>query len=197
MDRKKILYVTVAAAWVLGSCTPASVLDKHSAEPAADAVSTTTAVKADTPEERNVPNAGPGLDILILFHGDNNGTGLERVTCFVEKNDEQTVLEKLIEYGVLNEETEILSFVITGGAGIGPGIPTIGSTTDETRIGHLDLSQIPETDDETTEHILLNSLAGTFMENFTLNGLELLVNGEPYTDTPLILDMKYNKVYEE
>ncbi len=203
MDRKTLwcMLTAVAVAVSATSCSPSRPASDGPAEPPADVVAAAATSEANIPPgDRNPEVTEPGLDILIIFRS-SDGTSLERVTSFAESVDEQIIVDKLIEYGVLEEGTDILSFEITE-----EGNSTAESVTESsgpmgggaaTRIGHLDLSTLPETADENEEQILLNCIAGSFMENFALDGLELSVNGEMYSDSPLTMDMKYKNVSEE
>ena len=117
----------------------------------------------------------------------------ERVTTYAEALTEQGVLDKLIEYGVLEEGTEILSFEIEGDTAAGPGVPegTIigpGGVAGEpqNRIGTLNLSKVPAWPAE-EEEVMLKCIGNTFVDNFQLNELKLLVNGENYSGATITL----------
>ena len=202
MKKRKVLSAVMIAAGILVACASSQPADQGKAEPPADVVAAAASSEAyEIPAERNPEATKPGLDILIVFRGGNDSASLERVMSYAAEVNEQVIVDKLIEYGVLEEGTEILSFEITEEAD-----PTSESSTESsgpmaggsaTRIGHLDLSVLPEISNENEEQILLNCIAGSFMENFALNGLELSVNGEPYSGSLLTMDMKYKNISEE
>ena len=85
--------------------------------------------------------------------------------------------------GVLEQDTEALSFEIEGDEKAGPGMTTSSSDSKE-RIGTLNLSKIP-TADGAKEQAMLNAIGNTFIENYELDKLKLLVNGENYKGTSI------------
>ncbi len=203
MYRKNLCCIVTAMAIIVSatSCSPSRPASDGPAEPPADVVAAAASSEANVPQgDRNPEVTEPGLDILIVFRGNDNSSSLERVMSYTETVDEQVIVDKLIEYGVLEDGTDILSFEITE-----EGNSTAESETESngpmgggatTRIGHLDLSKLPETPDENSENVLLNCIAGSFMEDFALDGLQLSVNGEPYSDELLTINMKYKNVTE-
>ncbi len=201
MDRKTLwcMLTAVTVAVSATACSPSRSTSDGPAEPPADVVAAAATSEANVPPgDRNPEVTEPGLDILIIFRS-SDGTSLERVTSFAESVDEQVIVDKLIEYGVLEEGTDILSFEISEEADPNSEVESSGPMGGgaSTRIGHLDLSMLPETADENEKQILLNCITGSFMENFALDGLELSVNGEMYSDSPLTMNMKYKNVSEE
>lgn len=120
----------------------------------------------------------PVLDMAFIYSGNSDATGLVRNTEDVESLDEDTLVDLLIQYGVLEEGTTSLSFVIEGGEKAGPGAAAADSSGE--RVGILDLSAIPESG-TAGEQVILASIANTFTENFELDKLKLLVNGENYS----------------
>ncbi len=201
MYRKTLCCIVAAMAIAISatSCSPSRPASDGPAEPPADVVAAAATSEANVPQgDRNPEVTEPGLDILIVFRGNDNSSSLERVMSYTETVDGQVILDKLVEYGVLEDGTEILSFEIidesSPSAEAESNGPMAGGAA--TRIGHLDLSTLPETADENEEQILLNCIAGSFMENFSLNGLELSVNGELYSDELLTMNMKYKNVTE-
>uniref|UniRef100_UPI000ABBCE24 GerMN domain-containing protein n=1 Tax=Clostridium sp. NkU-1 TaxID=1095009 RepID=UPI000ABBCE24 len=73
------------------------------------------------------------------------------------------MVDKLIEYGVLEEDTKVLKFEEKDGTAT------------------LDLSKMPEKD-STEDLLTLTAVGNTFIENFELDKLKLLVNGKNYSN---------------
>ncbi len=133
------------------------------------------------------------MDMVFIFrYKDGN---FERVTLDVEKMTDQLLMDKLIEYGVLEEGTEILSFTIEGGeipedatvpegVVVGPG--GVAGVTATPKIGTLDLSKIPAWPAD-VEEMMLKCLGNTFVDNYQLDELKLLVNGENYSGATITL----------
>lgn len=121
----------------------------------------------------------PVLEMAFIYSGNSDATGLVRNTEDVESLDEDTLVDLLVQYGVLEVGTTSLSFVIDGGEKAGPGAEAAADSSSE-RVGILDLSAIPESG-TAGEQVILASIANTFIENFELDKLKLLVNGENYS----------------
>lgn len=136
----------------------------------------------------------PVLEMAFIYSGNSDATGLVRDTEDVEILDEQTVVDLLAQYGVLAEGTEALSFVIDGGQKAGPGAAAAAAEEGE-RIGILDLSAVPESG-TAGERVILSSIANTFIENFELDKLKLLVNGENYSSGHILHEDDDYLVYE-
>lgn len=111
----------------------------------------------------------PVYEMAFIYYENEEGTDLERVIEDVEAVDEEVINDLLIQYGVLPEGTEVLSFEITGGEAAGPGAEV--SEEAEARVGTLDLSQAPESE------LLTDAVVETYLENFELDEVDLLING--------------------
>lgn len=93
----------------------------------------------------------------------------------MEEMNEVMLVGVLIDYGVLEEGTEALSMVVEGGEKAGPGVSAEDAGSGE-RTGTLDLSQFDGADDPQK----VSALANTFIENYELDKLAVLVNGENF-----------------
>lgn len=107
------------------------------------------------------PNAQP-MDIISVYSQNDDATGLNQAMDAVDELSAQALVDKLIEYGVLEEGTKAISFDTADG------------------IGTLNLSQVP-TSGTTGEALMLTAIANTFIENYELDKLKLLVNGKNYS----------------
>ena len=129
------------------------------------------------------PNA-PVMDSAIIYYGKEDGSGLVREMVDVDELTAEAVVDKLIEYGVLEEGTAVNSFDIEGGEKAGPGVDASEAGNGE-RIGTLDLSGLGELEGA-DEKIVLHSIANTFVESFELDKVELLADGAPYSSDLLV-----------
>ena len=135
----------------------------------------------------------------------------------VETLDAQSVLAKLIDYGVLPEDTLVLGFYIpdeNGGAAEEPASeeaasegedaeassegaeeesaeesvgPDVSSNTPEFSKAVLNISQLPEENRD----LILVSLGNTFTENFGIETLEIQVMDET------VAEVSYNDGYQD
>lgn len=128
-------------------------------------------------EKRADPNA-PVFDMAFVYSINDAGTKLVRQVEDVEVLTEEVLGECLIEKGVVSEDVQVMAFSIEGGEAAGPGVEG-GSTGSGERIGTLELSQAPAADAD-KEQLVLGAIANTFIENYELDKLQLLVNGEVY-----------------
>lgn len=104
------------------------------------------------------PNAEP-MEIISIYSCNDDGSGLNQAMDAVDKLTAEALTDKLIEYGVLVEGTKVLAF----------------DTADET--GTLDLSELPS-GKGVAEQLIKTAVANTFIENFELDQLKLLVKGK-------------------
>ena len=116
---------------------------------------------------------------------DANAPILEKAALYSINSAEETLMEQLVEKGVLDSAIEINTFGISGDIKAGPGVKA-GSAGGEDRIGSLDLAQAVSAD-ASKEQMILNAIANTFIENYELDKLEILINGEPYTSANITM----------
>jgi len=141
--------------------------------------------------EKLADSAGPGMEVVVFYTFNEDGKTIRSDIVEVEVLNEVSVVELLIQEGFLEEGTVINNFEITGGEKAGPGVDRAVVDSGE-RVGHLDLSQMP-TD---AEAVVLAAVANMFCENFELDKLELLVNGQLY-ESEFIMDgyLAYDKSF--
>lgn len=127
------------------------------------------------------PNVQP-MEIISVYSQNDDATGLNQAMDAVDELSAQALVDKLIEYGVLEEGTKAISFDTADG------------------IGTLNLSQVP-TSGTTGEALMLTSIANTFIENYELDKLKLLVNGKNYSSGHIEQGdndyLQYEKNYKE
>lgn len=124
------------------------------------------------------PNA-PKMDAVMIFYPNDEKTGLENEMIDVEIMDEDTVAEYLIQYGVLPADTVVNFLDIEGPLKPGPGVPDEETGTGD-RIGTLELTQI-DTLEGIDEKLMIYSIVNSYCENFQLDKMQILIEGEPYT----------------
>ena len=151
---------------LLAACTPTP--EKNKAESESPVMPPTTqAVVADTMEKRNQGNENlPVMAAVSIYRFNKNGDGLvqEMESLETEEVVDQAIIDLMIQYGVLEEGTEILSFEITEDKAV------------------LNLNQLTSDEDEMKIRCVTESVVNTFTENFELEGgLILQVNGEVFT----------------
>lgn len=190
---KKIMLCMIGAMTVftLAACTPTTdkIPKGGAAQPPNGPVMETTQVIND-----KVPDLdAPVFEMAFIYSGNSDATGLVRENLDVEVLDETVLVDLLIQKGVLAEGTTALSFEITGDVKAGPGATDGGSGE---RVGVLDLSAVPESG-TAGEMVFLASIANTFTENFELDKLKLLVNGENYTSGHTVHGDEDYLIYED
>lgn len=170
-----VLAILTVTAVTLAACKPTTVFPSNE----------------ETESEEETETEDPNTEMAFIFRYRDNV--FERVTTYMEAVTEQTVLDKLIEYGVLEDGTEILSFEVEGDTAPGPGAPegaVVGpggvAGQPQNRVGTLNLSKVPAWPAE-VEEVMLKCLGNTFVDNFQLNELKLLVNGENYSGASITL----------
>ena len=102
--------------------------------------------------------------VIITYVGQRTSVSGSSMETTLSDGD-QLLVDKLIEYGVLTDGTEVLSFDIEG--------------KDENAVGTLDLNQA-ESAEGCSDKMFLTEIGNTFTENFELSKLKLKVNGGNY-----------------
>lgn len=158
----------------LSACTPTQPkMETKAPNPQAEA--STGGASDKVPD----PNVEP-MEIISVYSKNDDGTGLNQAMDAVDKLTAEALIDKLIEYGVLEEGTTVIKYESKEGTGT------------------LDLSKMPVGNDL----IILTAVGNTFIENFSLDKLKILVNGKNYTgekvkqgDNDLLEYVKdYNKI---
>lgn len=176
MKKFMICALGALAAVSLAACSPTKVesTTEASAERPEMVMQETGGASDKVPD----PNA-PELDLVFVYSGNEDATGLVQDLEGVENMDAQTLVGLLIEKGILEEGTEAISFDMEGGEKAGPGVEA-AETAEGERTGILNLSKIPSSG-TSGEMVILSALGNTFIENFELDRLKLLINGENYS----------------
>lgn len=162
------------AALSLAACTPTEPKEAKPQTQTLEAPAETAETKDGRAEKTPDPNV-PELEMVSIYTANSDTTGLDLNLEGIEKLDAQSLTDLLIGSGALEEGTIAHSFDITGGEKAGPGVDSAETGSGE-RIGTLHLSKLPQ-GDESAEKMILAAIGNTFIDNFELDKLELLVNG--------------------
>ena len=181
-----VMAVLMAAS--LAACTPTTEKQKQETTAAAGEVSQEPVVTQETggaSDKVPDPNVMPVAVDSIYHKGDGDSMTQDMDSLESEGLDAQLLVDKLVEYGVLTEGTQVLSFDISGEG--------------ETAEGVLDLNQA-ESGEGCSDEMFLTEIGNTFIENFELAQLKLKVNGGNFAgDTIQQADgdyLTYNAEYE-
>ncbi|MDO5417899.1 MAG: GerMN domain-containing protein [Lachnospiraceae bacterium] len=184
---KKCIMLLASAMMVLSlaACTPTP--EKENGNEAMATMPTQETVKADTMELRNSGNENlPEMMTVSIYRINKDNTGLiqEMDGLETEELDAQGIVDLMVEYEVLEEGTEVVSFEESDGKAT------------------LNLSQITSSDDEAKIRAVVESIVNTFTENYELEGgLILQENGEVYTVDAAMPEedgtMYYNDAYRK
>lgn len=163
----------------LAACTPTT--KKQSTE----SMSSTDNIETQAPGGAwdKVPDpTAESVDVVSIYSGNEDATGLDKKMTEVKELDAQALVDKLVEAGVLEEGTKVLSFEMTGDSAEegGPAAANESTSAAEEKIGTLDLSQVPSSG-TAGETLMLGAIGNTFIENYELDKLKLLVNGKNYS----------------
>ena len=137
----------------LAACTPTP--EKQSETVQAPSVEATTGGAQDKVPD---PNVEP-MEVIAIYSPNEEGNALNQAMDAVNELTPLALVDKLIEYGVLDEGTEVLSYEESEGT------------------ASLDLSQMPEGSGDMAD-LLKDAVSSTFIQNFELDEVTILVNGE-------------------
>lgn len=160
----------------LAACTPTTEKGKTGEVKETQAAG---GVMEKTPD----PNA-PELDVVSIYTVSEDGSKLEGTMDAVEELNEKALVDLLIQYGVLAEGTEAVSFTTEGQAAskeVGPGVSADSSKSE---YGVLELNQFPAEQQE----LKLQAVANTFIENMDVVYMTIKVNGEVVAENLALVD---------
>ena len=155
---KKFILFLMSAMLVasLAACTPTQPKMETTA-PDPQVMASTGGASDKVPD----PNVEP-MEIISIYSMNDDKTGLNQAMDAVDELTAEAIVDKLIEYGVLGDGTKVLKYESADGTGT------------------LDLSEVPK-GGSAEEKLMLTALGNTFIENFELDQLKLLVNGKNYS----------------
>ena len=165
MKRWLIGAMAVMMAVSLAACTPTTEKQRKAAEATRVTESIAPPSTGGASDKVPDPNVMPVAVVSIYHGGDSDGLVQDMDSLDTEGLDAQLMVDKLIEYGVLTEGTEVLSFDVKG--------------SEEDSVGTLNLSKA-ESAEGVSDEMFLTEIGNTFTENFELGKLKLKVNGANY-----------------
>ena len=166
--------LTAAVALSVAACTPTAQKTESQAQTTADApqesasgeemVPSTTGGASDKVPD---PDVAP-VAIVSIYHGSDESDGVtqDMDSLSGEEMDAQELVDKLVEYGVLTEGTKVIKF----------------EKTDDTAT--LDLSEA-KSGEGCSDKMFLAEIGNTFIDNYELESLKLLVNGANYSGSDI------------
>lgn len=157
MRRFIVFLMSAVLMMSLAACTPTEPKMETTA-PDPQVMASTGGASDKVPD----PNVEP-MEIISIYNSNDDATGLNQAMDAVDELTAEALVDKLIEYGVLEEGTEALKFDMADGTGT------------------LDLSKVPSSG-TTGDILMLTAVGNTFIENFELDKLKLLVNGENFSN---------------
>ena len=133
--------------------------------------------------DEKLPDANaPELDVVSIYSVREDGSKLEGTMDAVEELTPEVLVQLLIQYGVLEEGTELVSFEAEGSPSSGEAGPGQGGSTKE--YGVLNLSKFPDKGN----NMLLQAVANTFLENMNVVYMTIQVNGETVAENLSMVD---------
>lgn len=150
-----VILMSVIMMMSLAACTPTQPKMETTA-PSPEAMGPTGGASDKVPD----PNVEP-MEIISVYSKNDDGTGLNQAMDAVDKLTAEALVEKLVEYGVLEEGTTVVKYESKDGTGT------------------LNLSKMPAKG--VNDKITLTAIGNTFIENFSLDKLKVLVNGKNYS----------------
>lgn len=183
---KKLALILAGAmmALSLAACAPTEVAQKSKPQAAQ---SNPDGITPEKVMEENQNQVDPKLfvdpdavsyETIAIYYASEDGAGLVRDMVDVEETSAEAIAAALAEAGVLAEDASVNSWEVSGGVKAGPGVDA-SMVSDGERIGTLDVSGL----DADADKLTVYALGNTFCENFELDKLEVLVDGQPYENS--------------
>ncbi|MCD8223627.1 MAG: hypothetical protein LUC99_02070 [Clostridiales bacterium] len=180
---KKILVCLLAGVMILSlaACTPTTEKNKTGQTKATNGVDTV----------KNPDPTAPDLDVVSIYTVSADGSKLEGTMDAIEGKTAQTLVDSLIEYGVLGEGTTAISFTAEGELSseeVGPGIikiPGFEIPSNSREYGTLNLSAVPDEKDD----MALHAIANTFIENMAVTYMTIQVDGETVAENYTFMEV--------
>lgn len=196
--KRWIMYFGIMMALCLAACTPTQVTETipQAGGGNPDGITPEMVRESNAAIERLPDQDAPVYEMAFIYFVNESGK-LAREAVDLEALTEEALVNCLMEKGVLEEGTKVSAFDIEGGEKAGPGVEAADGGE---RIGTLDLTQFPQADGA-KEQLLLNAVANTFIENYELDKLKIMVNGDNYTSANITMGaedyLEYTEDYEK
>lgn len=173
---KKAIMCFIGAMMVLSlaACTPTTEKNKTGEVKETQAANPASYAKNPDP-------TAPDLEVVSIYTVSADGSKLEGTMDSVEELNAESLAALLVQYGVLEEGTEVISYTAEGQPAseeVGPGvvkIPGVVIESDTKEYATLNLSQIP---DDGKDDMVLNAIARTYLENMNVVYITIQIDGE-------------------
>lgn len=177
MKKIKLILMGALMALTLAACAPTEIKSEDIPDNAKvnPAGLTPEMMTTEAVEKTGDPDAVP-MEMVFLYQVGEDGK-MTRETIDVETADLETIIGLLAENEILEEGTVAEGLDIEGGMKAGPGVDP-SQVTEGDRIGTLKINQVPEDEKK------LQSLVSTMIENFTLDKLQIVVDGDMILSGP-------------
>lgn len=170
---KKAIMCFIGAMMVLSlaACTPTTEKNKTGEVKETQAANPASYAKNPDP-------TAPDLEVVSIYTVSEDGSKLEGTMDSVEELSAESLAELLVQYGVLEEGTEVIDYTAEGQPAseeVGPGV--VKNSGEESENGAkeyatLDLSQLPE------DEMFQKAVARTYLENMNIVYITILVDGD-------------------
>lgn len=198
---KKAIMCFIGAMMILSlvACTPTTEKNKTGEVKQTQASSAAAGTAAGTSggnsvaANKNPDPTAPDLDVVSIYTVSKDGSKLEGTMDAVEELTPQALADLLIQYGVLEEGTEVIDFQAEGKPAseeVGPGVIKIPGVEIESSLkeyGTLNLSKLP---DGGKDDMIVKAVANTFLENMDVLYITIQVDGETVAENLSASDMK-------
>ncbi|MGL5436341.1 MAG: GerMN domain-containing protein [Lachnospiraceae bacterium] len=177
---KKLVMSFIGAMMILSlaACTPTTEKNKTGEVKQTNGVA-----------DKNPDMFAPVLTVVSIYQVSEDGSGLVGTMDSLEELTPQTLVDMMIEYKVLEEGTEVISYEEAGRVEeVGPSVVEIpGVEVDNSMVDQiiLDLSKLPKQNQDK----VIEAVANSFLENMHAVRLTLKVNGETIGEDLSLLDL--------
>ncbi len=153
--------VMVVAICVMGIISMTACKQEEAANP-----TQSTAVESTVSDKVPDPTT-PELEVISVYNLEDGDKGIHKSMDAIDALDPNLLLNKLVEYKVVSENTEIVNF------------------NEDGEKGNLELKGLDMSDNRT-----IVAVANTFIENYELYSIAITVDGKKLGDE-IILDKDY------
>ena len=175
---KKIVMGLLGAMMILSlaACTPTTEKNK-TGEMKAQQEEVTETTEDSGPgvvKDRPVDKDAPDLTMVSVYSVSEDGSKIEGTMDSVETLDAQSLVDLLVQYGVLDNGTKAVSFTTEGSVAsqeAGPGVTADATMAEKAT---LELSQFPSENQEK----VLQAVANTFCENLDTETITIKADGQ-------------------
>lgn len=175
---KKLVMGLLGAMMILSlaACTPTTEKNKTGETKAQqeEVTETTEDAGPGVVTGRPVDQDAPDLTMVSVYSVSEDGSKIQGTMDSVETLDEQSLVDLLVQYGVLDDGTKAVSFQTEGTVASKEAGPGVSADSTMAEKGTLELSQVPSENQEK----VLQAVANTFCENMNVASLTIKADGQ-------------------